>query len=277
MRLLHACNKRSSTNIIFNLNHMKKITLTLLAGIALASCTVIRPGQIGLKQTFGKLRENPLNAGPRVFNPFVSKVIKINVRTVELYQVLELPTKEGLSVKTEIILLYHVNPSMVKSIYQNYGLNYQKVIVESNFIATARQVSARYDAKELYAVDRKKVEHVMVEELTSDIGDKGFVIDAVLLKEISLPNAMTQAIQAKASAEQAALQMEFVIQKAVKEAERLSIEAEGIKKAQNIIDSSLTESLLKYNYIEMLKGLSTSPNAKVIITDGKLPVMINEK
>jgi prohibitin 1 len=76
---------------------------------------------------------------------------------------------------------------------------------------------------------------------------------------------------------QAALQMEFVIQKAVKEAERLSIEAEGIKKAQNIIDSSLTESLLKYNYIEMLKGLSTSPNAKVIITDGKLPVMINEK
>jgi regulator of protease activity HflC (stomatin/prohibitin superfamily) len=166
---------------------------------------------------------------------------------------------------------------MVKSIYQNYGLNYQKVIVESNFIATARQVSARYDAKELYAVDRKKVEHVMVDELTSDIGDKGFIIDAVLLKEISLPNAMTQAIQAKASAEQAALQMEFVIQKAVKEAERLSIEAEGIKKAQNIIDSSLTESLLKYNYIEMLKGLSTSPNAKVIITDGKLPVMINEK
>jgi regulator of protease activity HflC (stomatin/prohibitin superfamily) len=256
---------------------MKKITLTLLAGVALASCTVIRPGQIGLKQTFGKLRQNTLNAGPRVFNPFVSKVIKINVRTVELYQVLELPTKEGLSVKTEIILLYHVNPTMVKSIYENYGLNYQKVIVESNFIATARQVSARYDAKELYAVDRKKVEHVMVDELTSDIGDKGFVIDAVLLKEISLPTAMTQAIQTKASAEQSALQMEFVIQKAVKEAERLSIEAEGIKKAQNIINSSLTETLLKYNYIEMLKGLSTSPNSKVIITDGKLPVMLNDK
>jgi regulator of protease activity HflC (stomatin/prohibitin superfamily) len=166
---------------------------------------------------------------------------------------------------------------MVKSIYENYGLNYQKVIVESNFIATARQVSARYDAKELYAVDRKKVEHVMVDELTSDIGDKGFVIDAVLLKEISLPTAMTQAIQSKASAEQSALQMEFVIQKAVKEAERLSIEAEGIKKAQNIINSSLTETLLKYNYIEMLKGLSTSPNSKVIITDGKLPVMLNDK
>ena len=189
---------------------------------------------------------------------------------------LELPTKEGLNVKTEIILLYHVNPKSAREIYQNYGLNYQKVIVESNFIATARQVSARYDAKELYAVDRKLVEHVMLDELTADIGDKGFIIDAVLLKEITLPPAMTQAIQSKASAEQAALQMDFVIQKAVKEAERLSIEAEGIRKAQLIIDSSLTEKLLKYNYIEMMRGLSNSPNAKIILTDGKIPTMISQ-
>jgi regulator of protease activity HflC (stomatin/prohibitin superfamily) len=167
-----------------------------------------------------------------------------------------------------------VNPTKVREIYENYGLNYQKVVVQSNFIATARQVSARYDAKELYAVDRKLVEHVIMDELTTDIGDLGFIIDAVLLKEITLPAGMTQAIQAKANAEQAALQMDFVIQKARKEAERLSIEAEGIRKAQLIIDSSLTESLLKYNYIEMMRGLSNSPNAKIILTDGKIPMML---
>ncbi len=251
--------------------------VALMAIGTMASCTVIRPGQIGMKQTIGKLKPGVIAAGPKLFNPFVTKIVKINVRTVELYQQLELPTKEGLNVKTEIILLYHVKPESARDIYINYGSNYQKVIVESNFIATARQVSARYDAKELYAVDRKLVEKVMVDELTADIGDKGFVIDAVLLKEIILPNAMTQAIQSKASAEQAALQMEFVIQKAVKEAERLTIEAEGIKKAQLIINSSLSESLLKYNYIEMMRGLSNSPNAKIILTDGKVPVMLGDK
>lgn len=255
-------------------NLLKKSGVFILAVGTIASCTVIRPGQIGMKQTIGKLKPGTLASGPKMYNPFVSKIIKMNVRTVELYEVLELPTKEGLNVKTEIILLYHVNPSKVREIYQNFGLNYQKVVVESNFIATARQVSARYDAKELYAVDRKLVEHVMVDELTADIGDQGFIIDAVLLKEITLPPAMSQAIQSKASAEQAALQMDFVIQKAVKEAERLSIEAEGIKKAQLIIDSSLTESLLKYNYIEMMRGLANSPNAKIIMTDGKIPVML---
>lgn len=255
-------------------NLIKKGGALMFALGTIVSCTVIRPGQIGMKQTIGKLKPGIIEAGPKMYNPFVSKIIKMNVRTVELYEVLELPTKEGLNVKTEIILLYHVNPTKVREIYQNFGLNYQKVVVQSNFIATARQVSARYDTKELYAVDRKLVEHVMVDELTADIGDQGFIIDAVLLKEITLPPAMSQAIQAKASAEQAALQMDFVIQKAVKEAERLAIEAEGIKRAQLIIDSSLTESLLKYNYIEMMRGLSNSPNAKIIMTDGKIPVML---
>jgi len=253
-----------------------KGALSLLALATMASCTVVRPGQIGMKQSIGKLKPGVITTGAKLFNPFTTKIIKINVRTVELYQVLELPTKEGLSVKTEIILLYHIDPDKARDVYINYGTNYQKVMVESNFIATARQVSARYEAKELYAVDRKLVEHVMVNELTADIGDKGFVIDAVLLKEIILPDAMTQAIQSKANAEQSAMQMDFVIQKAVKEAERLRIEAEGIKKAQTIISSSLSEPLLKYNYIEMMKGLSTSPNAKIIMTDGKIPVMIGQ-
>lgn len=256
---------------------MKSITnrLLLLASIGvITSCTIIRPGQVGLKQTIGKLRNGSLSQGAKFFNPFTTKIVRINVRTVELYEVLELPTKEGLSVKTEVILLYHVDPKKAKDVYTNYGMNYQHVMVESNFIATARQVSARYEAKELYAVDRKLVEHVIQDELTKDIGDKGFIIDGVLLKEIILPTAMSDAIQAKATAEQAALQMEFVLQKAVKEAQRKTIEAEGIKKAQLIIDSSLTEALLKYNYIEMMRKLSNSPNAKVILTDGKVPVML---
>ncbi len=257
-------------------NVVKGIAFSLVIGMV-ASCTVIRPGQIGMKQTIGKLKPGVIASGSKLYNPFVTKIVKINVRTVELYQQLELPTKEGLNVKTEIILLYHVKPESARDIYINYGSNYQKVIVESNFIATARQVSARYDAKQLYAIDRKLVEKAISDELSEHIAKIGFVIDAVLLKEIILPNAMTQAIQSKASAEQAALQMEFVIQKAVKEAERLTIEAEGIKKAQLIINSSLSESLLKYNYIEMMRGLSNSPNAKIILTDGKIPVMLGDK
>ena len=57
-----------------------------------------------------------------------------------------------------------------------------------------------------------------MEELIEHIASKGFVLDAVLLKDIILPPAMSQAIQDKVNAEQSARQMEFVINKQKKEA-----------------------------------------------------------
>jgi regulator of protease activity HflC (stomatin/prohibitin superfamily) len=94
----------------------------------------------------------------------------------------------------------------------------------------------------------------------------GFVVDAVLLKDIDLPDQMMKAIESKVMAEQAALQMEFVIEKQKKEAERMIIEATAVKQAQDIINSSLTDKQLQYNQIEAIRSLTNSPNAKIIIT-----------
>ncbi len=252
----------------------KNLQILFCMGIVLiASCTVIRPGEVGIKQKLGKMKTKPYTSGSIVYNPFLSKVVTINVRTVEIYETLPLPTREGLSVDAQITLLYHVKPEAAKDVYTNFGTNYEKVIVNSNFLATAREVSSRYYAKELYAIEREKVEKVIADELTQHIGAKGFVIDAVLLKDIILPPALSQAILDKVNAEQASLQMEFLIAKQKKEAERLIIEAQGIKIAQTIIDSSLTAKMLQYKNLEIMKGLITSPNAKVIITDGKTPIL----
>jgi prohibitin 1 len=263
----------------FKKNNMKtkKALMTASATVAVflfQSCAIVRPGEIGIKQTLGVIRGTPFLAGVTLYNPFVSKVIKINVRTVESFNTLPLPTKEGLSVNAEISLLYHVKPESANEVYKKFGTNYEEVIVLSNFRATAREISARYVAKELYATERDKVEKAIAEELREHISKYGFEIDAVLLKEIILPSQMVQAIQDKVNAEQAVLKMDFVIQQQKKEAERKVIEAEGVKKAQDIINSSLSDKLLQYNNIEMLKSLSASPNSKVIIMDGKVPQLM---
>lgn len=260
---------------------MKKAIIlkaTVLASVAFLfqQCAIIRPGEIGIKQTLGVIKGKPFMHGVKYYNPFVSKVIKINVRTVESFNTLPLPTKEGLSVNAEISLLYHVKPESANDVYLKFGTNYEEVMVLSNFRATAREISARYYAKELYATERDKVEKAIAVELADHISKYGFVIDAVLLKDIILPSQMVQAIQEKVNAEQAVLKMDFVIAQQKKEAERKIIEAEAIKKAQDIINSSLSDKLLQYNNIEMLKSLVNSPNAKIIITDGKSPqIMTN--
>ena len=240
--------------------------------LATTSCRVIRPGEIGIKQTLGKMHGGSLMPGAVGFFPFTTRIIKINTRTVDCFQILPLPTKEGLSVNAEISLLYHIRLEEASNVYQKFGTNYQEVMVLSNFRATARAISSQYYAKELYAIARQKVEKSISDELKLHIEQHGFVVDAVLLKDVVLPPQIMHSIESKVEAEQDALKMDFVIDKQKKEAERMRIEAEGIKVANDILAQSITEKILEYNRIKMYEGLMKSGNSKVIITDGKAPL-----
>lgn len=241
--------------------------------MAATSCRVIRPGEIGIKQTLGKMHGGSRQPGSVGFFPFTTRVIKINTRTVECFQTLPLPTKEGLSVNAEISLLYHIRPDEASNVYQKFGTNYQEVMVLSNFRATAREISARYSAKELYAIARQDVEKVIANELKSHIEQHGFVVDAVLLKDVVLPPQIMASIESKVQAEQDALKMDFVIDKQKKEAERMRIEAEGIKAANDILSQSITDKILENNRIKMYEALMRSGNSKVIITNGTGPLL----
>jgi len=170
-----------------------------------------------------------------------------------------------------------VKSEAAKEVYTRYGLDYQEVIVESNFRAVARHRFAQYYAKELFAIDRKKIETEIMDELKAGIEDKGFVIDAVLLKSITMPPQIFQAVENKLKSEQEALQMDYIILKQKKEAERMQIEADAIRNYNQTISQSLSELLVKYNGVKTLQELVTSNNAKVIITDGKSPMIINDK
>jgi regulator of protease activity HflC (stomatin/prohibitin superfamily) len=251
--------------------------MSALMLLVMTSCAVIRPGQVGIKQTLGRITRDHMEPGAYLYNPFVGTVKKINTRTVEAFNDLDVPTKEGLTLKSEISLLYHVKPEAAKEVYSRYGMNYQEVIVESNFRAVCRHIFAMYLAKELFAIDRKNIETQIRDELVAGIESKGFTVDAILLKSITMPPQIFQAVENKLKSEQEALQMDFIIAKQRKEADRMQIEAEAIKKYNSTISESLNELLVKYNGVKTLQELVTSNNAKVIITDGRSPMIINDK
>jgi prohibitin 1 len=72
------------------------------------------------------------------------------------------------------------------------------------------------------------------------------------------------------------LQEDFALEKQKKEAERTLIEAQAIKKSQELTNSTITELLIKYKTVDVMKALANSPNAKYIITDGKTPISLRE-
>ena len=88
----------------------------------------------------------------------------------------------------------------------------------------------------------------------------GVILDKVLLRTIRLPVTVSNAIEVKLKTEQEAEQMKFVIDKERKEAERKVIEAEGIAKAQEIINKTLTSAYLQHEAIQSQFKMAESPN-----------------
>ncbi|MDZ7899088.1 MAG: hypothetical protein U5N85_13825 [Arcicella sp.] len=95
------------------------------------------------------------------------------------------------------------------------------------------------------------------------------------MKTIVLPAGLTKAIEDKLEFEQDAQRMQFVLDKERQEAQRRIIKAEGVRDAQKIINEGLTPMLIQFKSIEAFKSLSTSPNAKVIITNCNTPMILS--
>ena len=253
----------------------KIILFTTLASIAFTSCTVIKQGEVGVKRSFGKINEKPLMEGAKLFNPFTTTIIKLPTRTINMEVRLPLPSKEGLTVQSEVSILYRLVGSYGPSIVENLGRNYEQVVILPIFRSAVADVSSQYYAKDMHTGQRSVIEKDIKNLMDTQLKERGFVIESVLLKSIILPPGLTKAIEEKLEAEQDAQRMEFTLNKERQEATRKTIEAEGIRDAQKIISEGLSPLLLRFKTIEAFNKLSTSPNAKTIITNGDQPLMFN--
>jgi regulator of protease activity HflC (stomatin/prohibitin superfamily) len=251
------------------------LTIILAISLFLSSCSVIRQGEVGIKRKVGKLSPTIYQPGAVTYNPFTSRVIKISTQTDNIEVNLDLPSKEGLTIKSQISILFHVKPEMAPAILQNIGMDYKRTVILSVFRSAASDVTARFMAKEMHTSQRAVIEAEIKEMMRKQLDHRGFEIEAVLLKSISLPEGLSSAIQQRLEAEQQAQQMEFVLLRERKEAERKVIEAEGLRNAQKIISEGLNEFFIKWKSLEVFKELSKSPNSKIIITDGKTPLLID--
>jgi regulator of protease activity HflC (stomatin/prohibitin superfamily) len=105
------------------------------------------------------------------------------------------------------------------------------------------------------------------------------VISNVLLRHVGIPDRVWNAIEEKLAADQRAQQMEFEIQRAEKEKEKMQKEGEAIDNYNVAAAKNLTADLLRLRAIDATKALAESKNTKVIIIGGGddgLPVILND-
>jgi prohibitin 1 len=251
-----------------------KTTAIVFLGLALGACTIVEPGNVGVKRRLGKQFSDYKEPGFYVYNPFITHILKVPVRTENLEVTLELPSKEGLTIQSEMSILYHLEKEMVPKILEEVGMDYERAVVLTVFRSAAADVCSKFMAKDMHSGERRTIEKQIATRMEEVLKQRGFNIETVLLKSIKLPANLSASIEQKLQAEQDSQRMQFLLDKERQEAERRRIEAEGIKNAQQILAEGLTPEIIQLRSIEAFKELSNSPNSKIIVTDGKTPFLI---
>lgn len=255
-------------------------TVLLLIGLAVSAVYQIEPGQVGVQKLFGKVSNNILESGLNVINPLV-EVVTFDVRTQNYTMsgvndegdksgddAIRVLSADGLEVVIDLTVLYRVVPSETPRILQQIGTDYRNTIVRPLCRTKIRDNAVYYDAVALYSSKRDEFQDRIFKSIENDFKARGLVLEQLLVRNITLPESVKATIESKINAEQEAQKMTFVLQKEKQEAERKRVEAQGIADYQKILSTGLSDKLLQY---EMIKAISTSPNAKLIFMDAKKP------
>jgi len=259
-----------------------------LVGISIASVVQIEPGQVGVQKLFGKVNNHTLESGLNIINPLV-EVVTFDIKTQNYTMsgvhdegdkvgddAIRVLSADGLEVIVDLTVLYKVLPTEAPRILKEIGTDYRNTIVRPICRTKIRDNAVYYDAVALYSSKRDEFQAKIFSTIEKDFKSRGLVLEQLLVRNITLPASVKATIESKINAEQDAQKMTFVLQKEKQEAERKRVEAQGIADYQKILSTGLSDKQLQY---EMIKAISTSPNAKLIILDSKksAPFIIDTK
>ncbi len=221
----------------------------------------------------------PLGEGFHLVAPW-NKVYIYEVRRQELFEKMNVLSSNGLDIKLDASAWYKPENSQLGKLHQEIGENYLQRILLPTIRSAARSVVGRYTPEQLYSSKRDAIQQEIFEETKKIIDDQYIILDEVLVRDVTLPPTIKDAIERKLKQEQESLEYKFRIEKSEKEAQRQIIEAQGKADANRILSASLTDKILQDKGIEATTKLSESPNSKVIIIgSGKdgLPIILGNQ
>lgn len=173
--------------------------------------------------------------------------------------------KNGLSIHVDVTVRFYPIPEKIGYVHEKFTKNFVNVLVVPEVRSTVRQVMGRYTAEEIYSTKRAEVEASITKEAETILHANNVTATAVLIRSIVLPEQIKTAIENKLQQQQESLAYQYRLDKEKSEAERKRIAAEGESRANNIINNSLSDKLLKMRGIEATLELAKSPNTKIVI------------
>jgi regulator of protease activity HflC (stomatin/prohibitin superfamily) len=254
----------------------------LVMSLLLASCvtTSIDAGHRGVKFDplgGGTDLETLLGEGLQFKLPW-QQIIEYEVRFDNQDEQITALSSNGAQIGMDISVRYRPDFDRLPLLHQQYGRDYYAQLVQPEVRAAAREVVGRYTPEDLYSNQRDALQEQIAERLRTGVDEDFVTIDAVLIRDVTLPDQVLRAIEEKLQEEQRVERASFEVQRAAQEAERKRVEAQGDADRARIITENLTDRFLQFQGIQATRELAQYENAKVVIignSDG-LPVILGD-
>ncbi len=288
---------------------MKSIGPWLVAIAAAGGCgwAHVGAGEVGVRWTRDGIEQKVYSPGEHHIGIF-DHMTTYTVRSQEKEERLDIQSVDGLGITLDTSIRYHAIPDEAVALHEELGPDYYQVLIGPTLRSQARRVVGRFKPEEIYSTQREVIERQIREGVEAAIKGRHVQIEAVLVRNVTLPEAIQQKITQKLAAEQEALQMKYELAKqdsqnqlqemaasgekeraqiaeqikdaeADNEAKRVRVAAQAAADAKRLdgqatadynrmVEKSLTPTVLRLREIDASRALASSPNAKLVLLGG---------
>lgn len=242
--------------------------IIIVGGLGLSCLTKINPGMVGVKYNWsGGVEDTVLQQGINLV-PFWKKVIEYPVSTEVVYYMksdeegkdssINVNTKDGKQVNVSVTYSFHMDSEKLPEVFTKFrGQSTEQIeqgYMRNEMFQAINEVTSQYSLMELVGSSRPVINSQIFEKFHNSLESYGIIIETFNLSDVVPDEQTKEAIQRVVNSQNALEQAKIEKEKAQVEADKRIIEAESIARANQIIQESLTDNLIKKQWIEKWSG-----------------------
>lgn len=206
------------------------IILLIVLVTVLDSLHSVPPGHRGVVVTLGKVKEVNLDEGLQFKLPYIQKIVDMKVM-LEKEEVQESAASSDLQeITTTLTVHFNIMPSSAWTVYQTMRQDYHDLLLRPVIQEDLKATTAKFTAEELVTT-RAALVLKLTEKLRESLKPYGIYVQTVNFVDFQFSDVFMDAIEAKVTAEQAALEAQNYLEQVKYEAQQKVIQAEAEKNA----------------------------------------------
>ena len=275
------------------------VVAVVLLGVVFSTWRNIRPGYVGIvfDKAAHQVTTGAREPGWAFINPFTEAIQEYPI-TIQTYSMIQqaaegstagddsikVQSKEGQQLNLDVVIQYQVVKDEAGQLYQDWGgaeiTTVEDRVVRQYTRSQVPVIASKYGWEDITSSKRATINAELSQVLSGEFARRHLRLLSVAVREVHLPDALQQALDAKIAAQQAAERQQFQLQQAQVKAEQDVAEATGhanALKAQAEGEAQATLTRAKAQ-AEANRALAQSLTAELIDYqriqrwDGKLPV-----